>query len=362
MPYRHPLRDSEDGQALAEFALVLPMLALLTFGTIEVAIWLQQQSSINAAAFMASRASSVLGGELNKTRSALTDYIDVSPPWLGRAIAGMKKSGGSNRIELQARADRFTGLISALTGGEVSGFDTLAAGAALPLEYDPRAHNQAKTGPKSRFLIDYRVPATEKALAPAAVANAGKAVDAVKKAVRDALPVVQIEPSPKPPSGGTTPKPPGSGGAPSSGTAPPLQLPNIKALEALKVDGEDFKTRGAVPGNPKDHGKSLGGFSSLFYLGHQFESQGDRKAPWTSKTIAQGLKEAETNVSDSGAGLAQTCENVARFIKVAEKHPVYGPYVKGFDRKVRPWTQALTKGLDAEAKTREARERALFSR
>jgi hypothetical protein len=178
----YPAENTEDGQALAEFALVLPMLALLTFGTIEVAIWLQQQSSINAAAFMASRASSVLGGELNKTRTALTDYIDVSPPWLGRAVASMKKSGGSNRIELEARADRFTGLISALTGGEVSGFDTLAAGAALPMEYDPRAHGQAKTGPKSRFLIDYRVPATEKALAPAAVANAGKAVDAVKKA------------------------------------------------------------------------------------------------------------------------------------------------------------------------------------
>lgn len=350
------IRHAEDGQALAEFALVLPMLALLTFGTIEVAIWLQQQSSINAAAFMASRASSVLGGELNKTRAALGDYVEASPPWLARAVAGMKKTGGNHRIELEARADRFTGLISALTGGNVKGFDTLAAGAALPLEYDPRSHGQAKTGPKSRFLIDYRVPATEKALAPAAVANAGKAVDAVKKAVRDALPVVQIEPSPKPPAGGG-PKPPGGGT-----TAPPLQLPNIKPLEALKIDGEAFQTRGAVPGNPKDHGKSEAGFSSLFYLGHRFESQGERKAPWTSKTIAQGLKDQEANVSDGGAGLAQTCEQVARFIKVAEKHPVYGPYVKGFDRKVRPWTQALTKGLDAEAKARETRERALFSR
>ena len=60
--------------------------------------------------------------------------------------------------------------------------------------------------------------------------------------------------------------------------------------------------------------------------------------------------------------MAQTCEQVARFIKVAEKHPIYGPYVKGFDRKVRPWTQALTKGLDAEARARETRERALFAR
>jgi hypothetical protein len=289
----------------------------------------------------------------------LRDYVEASPPWLARAVAGMKKSGNNPRIQLEARADRFTGLISALTGGSVKGFDTLAAAATLPLEYDPQPHGRAKTGPKSRFLVDYRVPATEKALAPAAVANAGKAIDAIKKAVREAVPL--IPPSATPPAGEAPPKPPGAS-PPGAGTPPSIQLPNIKALEALKADGEAFQTRGSVPGNPKDHGKSTSGFSSLFYLGHQFESQGHRKAPWTSKTVAQGLRDQESNVSDSGAGLEKTCENVARFIKAAEKHPVYGPYVKGFDRKVRPWTRALTKGLDAEAKAREARERALFSR
>jgi hypothetical protein len=53
---------------------------------------------------------------------------------------------------------------------------------------------------------------------------------------------------------------------------------------------------------------------------------------------------------------------VAKFVKVAEKHPVYGPYVRGFERKVKPWTQGLTKGLDAEARARDVRERALFPR
>jgi Flp pilus assembly protein TadG len=365
------LTRSEDGQALAEFALVLPMLALLTFGTIEVALWLQQQSSLNAAAFLASRSAAVLGGDGARTRQAMQGYVDASPPWLGRAVASMKLAKGQAAVTLEASTDRFTGLISGLSGGQARGFDALAAVAVTPLEYEPARHGNAQTGPKSRFLFDYRVEATEKALAPAAVANAGKAIEAVKRAVRESIPVVSVEP-PKPPAPGggakpPGPKPPGGGKPPANGggagTVPPIEVPNLKPIEALRPDGEAFQLRGAVPGNPHDHGKAnTGSYSSLFYLGPRFEAEGDRRAPWTSKVVAEGLKAQERNVADGGAGLAQTCEQVAKFVKVAEKHPVYGPYVRGFERKVKPWTQGLTKGLDTEARARDARERALFPR
>ncbi|MEB3328113.1 MAG: TadE family protein [Candidatus Sericytochromatia bacterium] len=371
-------READDGQALAEFALVLPMLALLTFGTIEVTLWLQQQSSLNAAAFLASRSAAVLGADSARTRQAMQGYVEASPPWLGRAVAAMKLTRGQASVTLEATTDRFTGLISGLSGGQARGFDTLAAKAVTPLEYEPARHGNAQTGPKSRFLFDYRVEATEKALAPAAVANAGKAIEAVKRAVREAVPVVSVEP-PKPaasaaPRGGGKPsgtgRPPRGGGsgkpqpnAGGAGTVPPLEVPNLKPIEALRPDGEAFQLRGAVPGNPHDHGKAnTGSYSSLFYLGHRFEADGERRAPWTSKVVAEGLKAQERNVADGGAGLVQTCEQVARFVKVAEKHPVYGPYVRGFERKVKPWTQGLTRGLDAEARAREARERALFPR
>ncbi|MEB3197247.1 MAG: TadE family protein [Candidatus Sericytochromatia bacterium] len=367
------LKAGENGQALAEFALVLPMLALLTFGTIEVALWLQQQSSLNAAAFLASRSASVVGGDLGKTRTALASYVAASPPWLAQAVQGMKGSRQAAGIQLQARTDRFTGVISAMTGGQVQGFDVLSAAASLPLEYEPGRHENAKTGPKSRFLVSYRVEATEKALAPAAVVNAGKAVEAVKKAVREALPVVKVEPAPAAPGAGKPPGTPGAklptgtkppaGGGQAGGSVPPIQLPDIRAIEALRVQGEAYQTRGAVPGNPKDHGKAnSGSYSSLFYLSPHFEARGDRQAPWTTKVVAEGLKAHEANVANEGTGLARTCENVARFVQVAQTHPVYGPYVKGFERKVRPWTQGLTKGLDTEAKTRDARERVLFGR
>ncbi|MEB3221639.1 MAG: TadE family protein [Candidatus Sericytochromatia bacterium] len=379
------LPRGEDGQALAEFALVLPMLALLTFGTIEVALWLQQQSSLNAAAFLASRSAAVLGGESGRTRQALQGYVEASPPWLARAVGGMKLARGQAAVSLEATTDRFTGLISGLSGGQTRGFDVLAATAVSPMEYEPARHGNAQTGPKSRFLFDYRVEATEKALAPAAVANASKAIEAVKKAVRESIPLVTVEP-PKPPGGGGKPgggtKPPGGGGEkpggggkPSggggkppangggAGTVPPIEVPNLKPIEALRPDGEAFQLRGAVPGNPHDHGKAnTGSYSSLFYLGPRFEAEGARRAPWTSKVVAEGLKAHEQNVADGGAGLAQTCEQVARFVKVAATHPVYAPYVRGFERKVKPWTQGLTKGLATEAKARDTRERALFTR
>jgi hypothetical protein len=54
------LRD-ESGQSLVEFAIVLPILLVLTFGTIQLGIFLQRQITLTGASFLAARAATVGG-------------------------------------------------------------------------------------------------------------------------------------------------------------------------------------------------------------------------------------------------------------------------------------------------------------
>ena len=382
------LSRGQGGQAMAEFALVLPMLALLTFGTIEVALWLQQQSSLNAAAFLASRSAAVSGGETAKTKAALAEYGAASPAWLGRAIDGMKVERGTASVKLDASADRFTGMISALTGGDVNGFDRLGAAAAIPLEYDAKKFENAKTGPKSRFLFDYRVEKTEKALASAAVSGARTAIKAVQDDVKwvvDAIKkYVAAKPKPAPKPGGGTgggtgpkPKPPGGGGTgpkpPGGGSVvtPPKPVlsppPAVGAIMALKPQGEAFSTRGAVMSNPKDHGSSnSGSLHSLAYLSPKFEAMDIGQATdkkWNTLHVLKGLEEQEKNVGEKGtANLHDTCAALHKYLQVARKTPQLAPTVAAFEKRTAAWAKALTKGVATEYKARERADRALFAR
>lgn len=381
-------RRGQSGQAMAEFAMVLPMLALLTFGTIEVAIWLQQQSSLNAAAFLASRSAAVSGGEVGKTKAALADYAQGSPVWLGNAIAGMKVERGTATVKLDASADRFTGMISALTGGDVNGFDKLVAGASIPLEYDAKKFNDAKTGPKSRFLFDYRVENTEKALAAKAVAGARVAIKAVQDEVKGLMAAIQKAiaaqpPAPKPGgsgggTGGGTPKKPTPGGggtkpAPKPGgpgvVTPPAipKPPAVNAIMALKPEGEAYSIRGAVMSNPKDHGSAnSGSLHSLAYLGPKFEATvigTPTDTKWNTQNILKGLEEQEKNIGEKGtANLNDTCVALQKYLQVAKKTPTLAVPVAAFEKRAAAWTKALTKGIDTEYKAREKADRALFGR
>lgn len=382
--------ERESGQAMAEFAMVLPMLALLTFGTLEVALWLQQQSSLNAAAFLASRSAAVSGGETAKTKAALADYAAGSPAWLGRAIEQMKIERGTATVKMDASADRFTGMINALTSGDVNGFDRLAAGASIPLEYDAKKFNDAKTGPKSRFLFDYRVEKTEQALAAKAVAGARTAIKAVQDDVKWVVDVIKkhIAAQPKPtPGGGTGGKPGGgTGGKPGGGTGggstkpkppggpgvvtPGTQLqppPAIGALLALKPEGEAYSIRGAVMSNPKDHGSAnSGSLHSLAYLGPKFEataigSPTDKK--WNTQNILKGLEDQEKNVGEKGtANLADTCVALNKYLQVARKTPQLAPSVAAFEKRASAWAKSLTKGIETEYKARDKADKALFVR
>lgn len=265
------LRHDEDGQGMAEFILVLPLLALLTFGTIEVAIYLQQQSTLNAAAFMAARAASVLGNEKGPSQASAKAYADAAgAPWLQAAVGGMKAdhSATRSRFELEAKTDRLSGLIDGLTNGQAKGFDTLAAGATLPLEYNAKQFGQRNvTGVQvSHYLISYdskRVPAKPLELAPK---NFNGALTKIKE-IKDLAAAVKftITPSPAP-----TPKPPAPAPGKTPAPKPPTPKPQPpKTVNLLPIPGiaeilkfspgatEPFRLDGAVVANPK-HGNNSG--------------------------------------------------------------------------------------------------------
>lgn len=98
------LRRREDGQTMAEFAIILPMLLLLTFGTIELGILLQRQLVITGAGFLAARAATVGGKDGNNPSAAAQEVMraysqDSQQPWVGKVVSG---SEGSMEVKTEA--------------------------------------------------------------------------------------------------------------------------------------------------------------------------------------------------------------------------------------------------------------------
>ncbi|MBF2052390.1 MAG: pilus assembly protein [Candidatus Sericytochromatia bacterium] len=68
------LLQDEEGQGLVEFAVVLPILLLLTVGTILLTVSYIQKSRMNGLAYMAARATAVRRDSDFSTRETLTQY------------------------------------------------------------------------------------------------------------------------------------------------------------------------------------------------------------------------------------------------------------------------------------------------
>lgn len=309
------LRLGESGQAIAEFGLVLPMLALLTFGTIEVAIYLQQQAAMNGVAFVAARAASVTGGEGRFGKEAANEVAKAAGmPWLEQAAAGtrLEAGGGATRARVQAKVDRFSGIISALSGNgrAKGGFDELAAVSTLPLEWEAKKHRQTSATGKPRTM--YRVSYDGKLPMPDALSKAKALVDKVRAAAaKIPLEIVVPPPSPKPspPAPKPTPKPSsGPGGpvivtpkptAPPKPTPPPqprrIAVPGAAELRAFPFGNgaEPFSDRYAVVANPRkrnDAGDGGQGTSSE-YLMPRYEDMPIKAGefPWKLSTLMEGL-------------------------------------------------------------------------
>jgi Flp pilus assembly protein TadG len=69
------LPPEERGAVALEFAIVFPMVLVLTFGGVQVAFWFQARAMCQAAAQAGVRASRVTGAPAGAGRSAATAYL-----------------------------------------------------------------------------------------------------------------------------------------------------------------------------------------------------------------------------------------------------------------------------------------------
>lgn len=324
--------------------MVLPMLALLTFGTIEIAIYLQQQSTLNAAAFIAARSASVLSNQATLTKASAEGFAQqAGAAWLHDAVYGMKRedSKDRSRVTLEAKTDGLSGMISALTDGQAKGLDKLGAQATLPLEYEASKYKQTRAGavPRTMYMVSYEST------------NWAPANDPSKNAISRSLPAIgkQLLPLLSPISlpltisgGGNTPKPKPAASAaphpkPSTGpkpapTAAPVVTQNVKVQipyvqdihdfvsKVTAGDIEPFLTVGAVVANPharRDAGDG-GQFTSSEYLTPHYEKTvqpNDQTAIASKKYRIQNLVNELTSYQNKltgqgSSGQAPTSANI----------------------------------------------------
>lgn len=160
--------SDQRGQATVEFVLVLPILLLLTFGTIELGIFLQRQLVMGGSTFIAARAAAVSGPETNAAvAETLKTFSEESQaPWLGKAATGqggtLKTSKHDEqrwvKVTLQ-KHESWTGLVagaSSMLGGNLNPEVRLAAATVLNQEYVPGDGARSAARSHTHSLVDYQ--------------------------------------------------------------------------------------------------------------------------------------------------------------------------------------------------------------
>lgn len=156
------------GQSTVEFVLVLPILLLLTFGTIELGIFLQRQLVMGGASFIAARAAAVSGPETTGAvqETLKTFAAESQATWFGKVAEG---TGGSVRatknddqrwvkVAIQ-KQESWTGLVagaSSALGGNLNPEVRLATAAVLNQEYVPGDGARSAARAFTHNLVDYR--------------------------------------------------------------------------------------------------------------------------------------------------------------------------------------------------------------
>ena len=157
--------SGQRGQAMVEFTMILPILLLLSFGTIEIGLYLQRRVVMGGAAFVAARAAAVQGPRANSAvQKILTTYAEDSKSrWIAEAASSAKLTKeGARRVRLRVTrdGDLWTGALTGsveLTGGR------LAPQAHWKTEY-PMSQEFVPGGPSSGsfarkptdLMVDYR--------------------------------------------------------------------------------------------------------------------------------------------------------------------------------------------------------------
>lgn len=91
----------ESGQSMVEFAIILPLLLLLTFGTLELAVFLSRQITLTGASFLAARAATVGGRDGTNPSQAASEVLGAYAEDSGQAWLRSIVDGSSGKVSVE---------------------------------------------------------------------------------------------------------------------------------------------------------------------------------------------------------------------------------------------------------------------
>lgn len=148
------LVDDEDGQAMLEFALVLPLLLLFTIGTIFITLSFMHKSRMNALAFTSARAASVRPADFDSNQFVIDKYEERSGQrWLSEVRAEkLPVQNDEVGVKMSKPGERLDILVNLVSGSSNKQVRNLVVQMRLPQEYPDSSPARTQTFSE----IDYR--------------------------------------------------------------------------------------------------------------------------------------------------------------------------------------------------------------
>lgn len=121
-------RGGDKGQSLVEFALVLPVLALLLMGIIDLGRIISAQLIVSEAARDAARYASIGNGDtqVGQTVSADTSTLGNTVAWTITPTETNRQSGGTVTVDVSYSVDLFDPLLAVVLGKTYSVQSTMS--------------------------------------------------------------------------------------------------------------------------------------------------------------------------------------------------------------------------------------------
>ena len=113
-------RDRESGQALAEFALCVPVMAVVLFGLIEFGLMLNAQISVVNASRDGARVAALLSGDPTQTSSVNSAVCQAEQPIITNSTGSANCQGGSPTYPAGCVAPTITSSTNAFGGSTTS--------------------------------------------------------------------------------------------------------------------------------------------------------------------------------------------------------------------------------------------------
>lgn len=112
------LLSEEQGQGIVEFAVVLPILLLLTLGTVMLTLSYMQKAQMNGLAFQAARVAAVRrSSDFDAAKYTLAQYKQRSGQvWIDTVTANSQELGNGTQVRLTKPAQRLDILANLISG------------------------------------------------------------------------------------------------------------------------------------------------------------------------------------------------------------------------------------------------------